>query len=330
MKHLERALEGKNGIGRYILMSVIVLLLAQLAAFPLFLVLLPTFLSNGGNIGDFLDAVILNPYDYGISYNLYLLVMLGTFAFMYLLFALLIKPFHGRTVRETINGRKKIRWDRIWMGIMVWGIFILVDTAISVLTASPSEYEFRFNPGAFFTLILILLIVMPFQTSIEEIMFRGYLTQGVARWTRSRWWALIIPSLLFALMHVANPEVKEYGFWLSMPQYLIMGLMLGMVSILDDGIELALGVHFVNNALGSLLVTHHASVLQTDALFLFHDIDPAASLISISVSSVLLVFVLQRIYKWDWKILNKKVMPTLPPAPPVVETDYTADSTMEN
>ena len=253
MKHLERALQGKNGIGRYILMAFIVMVIAQIAAFPLFLILLPSILSNGGNISD-LPAALQNPSDWGISSNLLLLVMMGTFVVMYFLFALLVKPFHVRTVRETINGRRKIRWDRIRMGILVWGIIILADTTISILLSAPTEYEFRFNLSAIIPLLLIVLIVLPFQTSIEELLFRGYLSQGVARWTKSRWWALIIPSVLFALMHIANPEVKEYGFWLSMPQYLIMGLMLGLISILDDGIELALGIHFINNGLTALQI----------------------------------------------------------------------------
>ena len=316
MKHLERALQGKNGIGRYILMAIIVMVVAQIAAFPLFLILLPSILSNGGNIGD-LPAALQNPSDWGISSNLLLLVMMVTFVIMYFLFALLVKPLHGRTVRETINGRRKIRWDRIRMGIIVWGIIILADTAISLLLSSPTEYEFRFNVAALIPLLLIVLIILPFQTSIEELLFRGYLAQGVARWTKSRWWALIIPSVLFALMHIANPEVKEYGFWLSMPQYLIMGLMLGLISILDDGIELALGIHFINNGLTALLVTHKASALQTDALFLYHEMDPVASLISISIAGVLLVLILQRIYKWDFGIMNRKVLPELPPIPTI-------------
>lgn len=316
MKHLERALQGKNGIGRYILMAIIVMVAAQIAALPLFLILLPVILSNGGNIGD-LPAALQSPSDWGISSNLLLLVMMATFVVMYFLFALLVKPLHGRTVRETINGRRKLRWDRIWIGITIWGIIILADTVISLLLSSPAEYEFRFNIAAFIPLLLIVLIVLPFQTTIEELLFRGYLAQGVARWTKSRWWALIIPSVLFALMHIANPEVKEYGFWLAMPQYLIMGLMLGLISILDDGIELALGIHFINNGLTALLVTHKASALQTDALFLYYDMDPVASLVSIAIASILVVVILQRIYKWDFNIMSKKVLPELPPIPPI-------------
>lgn len=186
MKHLEHALQGKNGIGWYILMMLIVWGTAQIAIFPFLLLLLPAILSNGGNIGD-ITAALQNPAEWGVSSNLLLFVMLITFVIMYFLFALLIKPFHGRTVRETINGRKRIRWGRIRMGIIVWGIIILADTAINVLTASPGEYEFRFNAAAFFPLLLIILVMSPFQTSIEELLFRGYLAQGVARWTKSRW-----------------------------------------------------------------------------------------------------------------------------------------------
>lgn len=317
MKHLERALQGRNGIGRYILMAIIVMVAGQFVAFPLFLVLLPSLLSNGGTVAD-LPAAMLNPSDWGISSNLVLSVMIGTFVIMYFLFALMVKPLHGRTVRETINGSKKIRWNRIWMGIIVWGVFIIADTVIGLLLASPSEYEFRFNLAAFIPLLLIILIMLPFQTSIEELLFRGYLAQGVARWTKSRWWALIIPSTLFALMHIANPEVKEYGFWLTMPQYLIMGLMLGLISILDDGIELALGIHFINNGLSALLVTHKASALQTDALFLYYEVDPVTSLISIFITSILVIIILQRMYKWDFKIMNKKVVAVPPPAPAVI------------
>jgi hypothetical protein len=46
-----------------------------------------------------------------------------------------------------------------------------------------------------------------------------------------------------------------------------MGLVLGYVTIKDDGIELALGMHFANNLLASLLVTSEGMVFQTAAIF---------------------------------------------------------------
>ncbi len=320
MKHLERALQGRNGIGRYLLMFVSIFFIAQLAAIPVLFMLIP-IIKNGGSFSDITSA-IENPTAFGVSANFYLAVMMSTFVLLYFAFSLLIKPIHQRTVRETINGRKHIRWNRIWTGMIVWGIFVIIDTVISLLISGPYNFEFRFNASAFLPMLLIILVLMPFQTSIEEILMRGYLAQGVGKWTRSRWWALIIPSVIFALLHAANPEVKEFGFWLAMPQYLIMGLMLGLVSILDDGIELALGIHFINNALAAMLVTHDASAFQTDALFKLKELNPVASLISISIACVLVVLVLQRIYKWNFNVLNKKLELLPPPVPPM-QTEVT-------
>lgn len=252
---------------------------------------------------------------YGISSNLGLALMMIAFLGVFFTFALLIKPFHKRTVIETINGRNYIRKGRIWMGILVWGIILLVNLIIMLLTAKEGEIEMQFNLAKFIPLLFIVLILVPFQTSIEEILFRGYLTQGIATRTKSRWIALIVVSLLFGLMHIANPEIKEFGFWLSMPQYVLMGLMLGLISILDDGIEIAIGVHFINNAFSALFTTHSSSVLQTDAVFKFNKMDPKFDLIFLLITAIIAIFVFAKIYKWDFGVLNKKVEIETPPIP---------------
>ena len=318
MKHLERALQGKNGIGRYITLLLIAFIGGSMVgSIPLAIVMIVKAVTSG-SMGAVTSPNYMDLSVYGISNNAGLILILLTFVVIFFSFAVLVKPFHGRTLKETINGRKHIRWNRIWMGIIVWGIILLVSFAVSYIT-SPGDLEFRFNPTAFIGLLLIVLIILPFQTSIEEILFRGYLAQGVARWTKSRWWALIIPSVLFALMHSANPEIMKFGFWSMMPNYLLIGLMFGLIPLLDDGIELALGVHFINNAFGALFITHQDSALQTDALFLVHNVDPAASLIETAIATVVGVAVLWRIYKWNFGILNKKVEVVPPPIPLVVQ-----------
>ena len=37
-----------------------------------------------------------------------------------------------------------------------------------------------------------------------------------------------------------------------------MGLVLGTAAVLDDGVELAFGLHLANNLLSSIVVTHEA------------------------------------------------------------------------
>ncbi|MDO5665709.1 MAG: type II CAAX endopeptidase family protein [Bacteroidia bacterium] len=314
MKHLERALDGQNQIWKYIVMFLVAFLGGQMiGSIPLVTV---TFIKmiTSGTVGAKPES-IMDFSAYGISDNVGFALLIFAFVATFFTFALLIKPFHKRTVIETINGRNYIRKNRIWMGMLVWGIITIVGLIISLLTAQEGDIEVRFNIAKLIPLLLIVLILLPFQTTIEEIFFRGYLTQGVAARTKNRWIALIVVSLLFGFMHIANPEVKEFGFWLSMPQYILMGLLLGLVSILDDGIEIAIGIHFINNAFGALLTTHSSSIFKTDAIFKFNKVDPKFDLISISIATIIAFVVFAKIYKWDFSILNKKVEIAPPPTP---------------
>ena len=81
-------------------------------------------------------------------------------------------------------------------------------------------------------------------------------------------------SILFGLMHALNPEVKEFGFFTMMPQYILFGLIFGIITILDDGIEAAMGAHAANNIFLSIMVTNSSSALQTPALYEQQNIYP--------------------------------------------------------
>jgi len=317
MKHLERALDRQNSFWKYLAMTLILFLGAStIGSIPLIMTIIVKIITGGA-----FRSVPENFMDlshYGIPHNLgYLLLLLG-FVAMFFAFKWLIRPFHKRTLSETINGGGQLRRDRISMGMLVWGVMMLITLVIGLLT-SPENYQLQFHPGRFLILLLITLLILPFQTSFEEIFFRGYLSQGIAAATKSRWWTLIIISLAFGLMHAANPEVKEFGFWISMPQYVIMGVILGVVSILDDGIELALGIHFINNSFFALCTNHPFSSLQTDALFEVKEINPEMELIWMIIYAIVVITLLGRIYRWDFSIMNRKVAietPSLPPQSP--------------
>lgn len=304
MKHLERALLNNNSFGKYILILFLALIVGSIVGgIPLAIVMIAKrFLSGNITADNSTDLAAL-----GISNNLGLILMLLSFVAVFFFFIVFLKSINGTTLKETINGRNYIRWNRIWTGVTVWGALMFLSLAVSILTSSPEKFEFRFNPAAFFGLLIIVITILPFQTSIEEILMRGFLAQGVAKWTKNRLWVLIIPSVVFALLHAANPEVAKFGFWISIPNYLLMGLMLGLISILDDGIELALGIHFINNAFAALFVTHEDSAFQTDSLFLINEVDPVASLIETAIFTTITVIILWRIFKWDFRIMNKKV-----------------------
>lgn len=312
MKHLERALDGQNNFWKYLLMAVVVFIGGNLiGSIPLLIVGIVAGWKNGNlDIGNLMDFSAME-----INSSLTLALLAFVFAVMLLTFKLSIRPLHHRTLNETINGRSTFRWSRVWVGVVVWGTLNVTLLLLDVLLLSPEDYRLQFNVGAFIPLLLVVLLILPFQTTFEEVFFRGYFSQGLGAWTKNRWVTLLIVSSIFGLLHVANPEVKEYGLALMMPQYILMGLMLGLISMLDDGIELAIGIHFINNAFAALFVTHRSAVFQTNAVFEVVNIDPESSLYESIVVSVIALFVLWRIYKWDFGIMNKKIGYDIPPLP---------------
>ncbi|MDO4703230.1 CPBP family intramembrane glutamic endopeptidase [Tannerella sp.] len=279
-------------------------------AIPLFLVLIASWIQNPQQLTD-MNSFSQGGMMSGIDSNLFLASMVFSFVVFLATAIWIIKTFHGRSWTEVINGTKRVRWSRFFVGLAVWGTLMVVSFVISYMT-DPDNFEFRFEPVRFIILTIISLTMIPIQSSCEEFVFRGYLAQGVASWTGSRLWALLIPSVLFALMHSANPEVAKYGFGVMMANYFLIGLTFGLISLLDDGIELAMGAHSINNILGSILMTYEGSALRTDALFKAKIINPSEDLFIGVISSVVFIAILAFIYKWKFGILTRRVPPPSP------------------
>src|SRR5690606_24823077 len=145
--------------------------------------------------------------------------------------------------------------------------------------------------------------LIPLQTSFEEYLFRGYLMQGLGLLTKNKWFPLLFTSISFGLMHIANPEVGAYGMQV-MVFYIGTGLFLGIITLMDDGLELALGFHAANNLVAAVLVTSDNSVLQTNAIFeqVSSGINMTEIYIQVLVVFPILIFLFAKKYKWaDWK-----------------------------
>jgi len=309
--HLECVTTQKNQWYWYLLVIFIGFMAANtVGAIPLFFVLIGSWIQNPEQLTD-MNSISQEGMMSGLDSNLFLASM--AFAFVVLLATAIwiIKTFHGRSWTEVINGTKHVRWSRFFVGLALWGALVIVSFVISYMT-DPDNFEFRFEPVRFIFLTLITLMMIPIQSSCEEFVFRGYLAQGVASWTGSRLWALLIPSVLFALLHSANPEVAKYGFGVMMANYFLIGLTFGLISLLDDGIELAMGAHSINNILGSMLMTYEGSALRTDALFKAKIINPGEDLLMGILFSAVFIGILAFIYKWKFGILTRRVSPPSP------------------
>ena len=307
MNHLECVTSIRNKWYWYLLVLFLCYVIANtIGAIPLFCILIVSVIKNGGDLTEFEAIAKMDFNTAGIDLNLGLASMLFVFAMMLIAAILIIKIIHGRTWKEIINGTNHVRWSRFFFGFVVWGAISIVTFVIGYLT-EPEIYQLQIQPIKFVFLIIVAFIFFPFQTTCEEFLFRGYLAQGFASWTKSRWWALIIPSLLFGLMHSANPEIKEYGFGVMIVQYIFLGLTFGIMSIMDDGIELAMGVHAVNNIFSALFFSFKGAAIQTYALFEITDMNQAEQILPLVVSGIVALAIFAFKYKWNFSIINKRV-----------------------
>lgn len=291
---------GNNKPGYILLMIFVValtLIIAQgVAGMLLGMLAGPEIFSNPG------DFEAMNFAKYGVDNNLVYFILL--FSFVLPFFSLFfIKPFHNRTFKSMLTSENKFRWQRVLIGIGIWFVILFVSTFIDYLM-DKENYEFSFNLASFLPMLIISLVFFPFQIGFEELFFRGYLYQIMGFATRRPWLAWLITSLAFALMHAANPEIKEYGFWTMFPSYVLLGMFLGLITILDNGLELALGVHFINNLFLAVGVNYSGAVLKTDAIFSLKTLDPTGSWIGVLISAAIFIALLWRKSGWGKKMVQ--------------------------
>ena len=209
---------------------------------------------------------------------------------------------HRQSITSLTTSRAKIDWGRVFFAFFLWGSVTVLFTLLDVY-ASPEDYEWNFNLSKFIPMAIIAILLIPLQTSFEEYLFRGHMMQGLGILAKNRWLPLIVTSTLFGLMHIANPEVEKLGFGL-MVYYIGTGFFLGIMTLMDEGLELALGFHAANNLITALLVTADWTAFQTDSIY--RDIsEPTLGLdayVPIFIVFPILLFIFSRKYRWsNWK-----------------------------
>ena len=285
---------------RYLLGLVIVVIAVTIGQIPLTIAVFFKAYKNGDSIIGMDQTKMLSL----LEPNLNLFLMLLSFAVGLLGLFVVVKYFHKQSLISLTTSRKKIDWKRFWLIFFVWGIIsssiVLVD-----YFNSPADYVLNFKLVPFLILCVVAIIFVPLQTSFEEYLFRGYLMQGIGVIAKNRWVPLIITSVVFGSLHLANPEVEKLGY-VIMIYYIGTGLFLGILTLMDEGMELALGFHAANNLFTALLVTADWTAFQTHSIL--KDIsDPSEMALSeifipVFVVFPILLFILSKIYKWtNWK-----------------------------
>lgn len=230
--------------------------------------------------------------------NLTLFLMLLGFFFGLVVLFLIVRRLHKQKIKDLTTTRKKVDFGRIRFGFLLVAIPAIALTLVDYYL-NPEDYIVQFDLYPFLILSIIAMLFIPIQTSFEEYLFRGYLMQGIGVHTKSRLAALLVTSVIFGLLHLANPEVGKLGNFI-MIYYIGTGLFLGLITLMDEGLELALGYHAGNNLIAALLVTADWTVFQTNSIF--KDIsEPSFTfevIFSVGIFLPIFYFILAKKYKW--------------------------------
>jgi membrane protease YdiL (CAAX protease family) len=168
-----------------------------------------------------------------------------------IVFYLCSRFLHHKKFISFINARKHVRWKSLVKGAFLW-ILILGLFSLPSLILDPGSFKVTFNIYSFSFLLILSILTFPIQAFFEEIFFRGYLMQGFSLIFKRAIFPLIITSLLFGLMHFFNGTNTDQSLNIVISTT-IMGLMWGLVTLADNGIELAAGSHIANNLYVALI-----------------------------------------------------------------------------
>lgn len=291
MSFIDKAKEGNNSFSSYILGIVLIISVYLLGSYFLILDLQWNF-----GIESF-DGISQNEIVRILGNNRFLAWLVVPFLFVALFLVIHTKFVHKRTVLSIFSGRENFDWKRVLFSFSL--LFSVLSLFLFIQYLSSDSLIFQFDLQKFIPLFFIAIFLLPIQTSCEELLFRSYILQGIKMRTKKNSIAVLISGLMFGAIHIGNPEIAKIGYHIIV-YYMLVGVFLALISLFDNGIELALGYHAANNVFAALMITNNWQAFQTDAVFM--DIsDPGMGLdtiIGILFILPLVFFIFYKKYKW--------------------------------
>ena len=294
MKYLEQTTTENKRFVDYLKGSLIFIFFNFIGQIPLSLYII----SQSDLVGEFTSHQDLFSK---LPSNPTLFLILLPFAVVLPFIYLVVTRLHQRSFLSLITYRDRVDYKKILFSFFLWGTVSALMVIFDYMM-SPEDYVWNFKPLTFLILLLISVVMIPLQTSMEELIFRGYLMQGFGVLFKNRWMPLLITSILFGLLHIWNPEIDKLGIHLIW-YYIGTGLFLGVITLMDEGIELALGFHAANNLVTALLVTASWTAFQTESL-LIDNSEPSLGMeliFTLAVIYPLLALIFAKKYQWkNW------------------------------
>jgi hypothetical protein len=304
--YLDQVRQGKNEWWRYLVGIITILVFWFGLGSACILIPIMWSAANASSTGNSIQETPSMVELMGVPPALALGFFLLSFVPMLVGVLFVIRFIHQRPALSLITPHPRINWWRLGQGFLIYAGLALLAALVEALLY-PGRYQFSLNLAQFLPFLLVGLLLIPLQTTAEELLFRGYLLQGISLFTKNLLTLAVISGIVFAIPHLANPEI-EAGPWLLATSYFVVGFGLGLVSLRDNGLELAIGVHAANNLL-SLVANYPDSALPVASIFTVALLDPVYALIStilIYIAFYLIIFRVGSKYSPESSILDQK------------------------
>jgi membrane protease YdiL (CAAX protease family) len=302
-KFLEAGREGKNEWWRY-LVGILLSFVAGyglIGAVPLLAIVIRGVLKGYFTLEDAQQnqANLENAEFLHVDKNVLLACILFIFVAGMFFLWIAVKYVHKKRFMSIIaSERKPFSYSRYFTAFIIYITLSAISLAISYFS-NPSEFQVVFEPLPFLGSLIICLILLPIQTGWEELFLRGYLLQGLGLWLKKPLVPLFITSITFGLLHMANAEVAANGVAEMLPQYILPGLIFGAIALLDERLELAMGLHLANNLFSILTVTSPEMTIQANSIWRVPSMGGAENMILGTLPLLIVIPILWKIYNWN-------------------------------
>lgn len=295
---IQQAVLPKNPFWKYLLGSFIVIIFNLIGQLPLSFVLMqestPALASDPMQILRELDK------------NFQLFLLLVPFAIGFIGLWLVVVKLHEQSLLSVTTARPQVDWSRVFFTFLLWSGITALLVGLDFFL-NPDSFVWNFDSKKFAILLLIAVFFIPIQTSLEEFIFRGYLMQGFGGLFKNVWAPLFMTSFIFGVLHLFNPEVDKLGYGLLI-YYIGTGLFLGVMTLMDDGIELALGFHAANNFITALLVTSSWTAFQTESVLIDLSEPSLGGELLLTLVFLYPIFLLVLAKRYQWKNWKAKLL----------------------
>lgn len=183
------------------------------------------------------------------------LILLGTFGGMALGAVAAARWLHGRRAGTLFGPGARTLRDFASAALVVFVVLGLSVAGWSLVYDS----EPNLSPGTWLLLLPLALAGIALQTGAEEMLFRGYLQGQLAARFRSPAVWIVVPSLLFGIVHY-DPESAGETALAVVGAASLFGLIAADLTARTGSIGAAWGFHFANNCVALLVLATDGTI----------------------------------------------------------------------